>query len=65
MLIDPPARAVPDEIAVKRSDPIYNAHAYLTKIPVAAIVPFIEAYTERGDLVCDMCWAPGSIRTPD
>ena len=39
---------------VKRSDPIYNAHAYLTKIPFAGITPFIEAFTEPGETVLDM-----------
>jgi 16S rRNA G966 N2-methylase RsmD len=38
---------------VKRSDPVYMAHAYLTKIPVAAIEPFIDAFTRPGDLVVD------------
>ncbi len=45
---------IPDEVSVKRSDPIYNAHAYLTKVPVTAIQPFIEAFTEPGDVVLDM-----------
>lgn len=45
---------VPDLVAVRRSDPIYNAHGYLTKIPVTAIVPFIEAFTSVGDVVCDL-----------
>ncbi len=40
-------------IAVRRSDPVYMAHAYLTKVPVAAIAPFIEAFTEPGDVVLD------------
>ena len=40
-------------IAVRRSDPVYMAHAYLTKVPVAAITPFIEAFTEPGDVVLD------------
>ena len=42
-----------DEVAVKRSDPIYNAHGYLTKVPVAAIEPFILAFTDPGDVVLD------------
>ena len=29
------------------------AHAYLTKVPVPAILPFIEAFTRPGDLVVD------------
>lgn len=43
-----------DVLTVKRSDPIYNAHSYLTKVPVGAITPFIEEYTNEGDLVVDM-----------
>jgi 16S rRNA G966 N2-methylase RsmD len=46
-------RTLPELIAVKRSDPVYNAHGYLTKVPVTAIMPFIEAFTEPGDLVID------------
>lgn len=44
---------VPEELAVGRGDPVYMAHAYLTKVPVPAIVPFIEAYTEPGATVVD------------
>src|ERR1700735_5747516 len=36
-----------------RSDPAVRAHGYLTKVPVPAIVPFIEAYTSPGDIVVD------------
>lgn len=50
---------LPDEVAVKRSDPVYNAHAYLTKVPVTAIEPFIEAFTSPGDLVLDMYGGSG------
>lgn len=50
---------IPDEVAVKRSDPVYNAHAYLTKIPVTAIEPFIEAFTRPGDVVLDMYGGSG------
>jgi 16S rRNA G966 N2-methylase RsmD len=45
---------VPESVSVKRSDPIYNAHSYLTKVPVAAIEPFILAFTEPGDTVLDL-----------
>lgn len=44
---------LPDEVGVKRSDPVYAAHAYLTKVPYSAIVPFIEAMTRPGDTVLD------------
>lgn len=44
----------PLEVAVKRSDPIYNAHGYLTKVPVTAIIPFIEVFTDPGETVLDL-----------
>lgn len=48
------ARRIPEEITVRRSDPVYNAHMYLTKVPISAIEPFIEAFTKPGDLVVDV-----------
>jgi hypothetical protein len=37
---------LPPEISVRRSaDPIYMAHGYLTKVPVRAIIPFSDAFT--------------------
>lgn len=45
---------MPAEVRVSRSDPIYNAHGYLTKVPYTAILPFIEALTSPGDLVLDV-----------
>src|SRR5262245_33206055 len=45
--------SMPQDIFVKRSDPVYMAHAYLTKVPLAAIVPFINAFTKPGDVVAD------------
>lgn len=47
------SHGLPPEVSVKRSDPVYMAHAYLTKVPVAGIVPFIEAFTNEGDIVLD------------
>lgn len=44
---------VPEVVDVKRTDQVYAAHAYLTKVPLPAIEPFIEAFTEPGDLVLD------------
>lgn len=44
---------LPDELVVGRGDPVYMAHAYLTKVPVPAIVPFIRAFSGPGDLVVD------------
>ncbi len=45
--------SVPEAIEVKRSDPVYMAHAYLTKVPVPGILPFVEAFTRPGDTVLD------------
>ena len=36
-----------------RTDPIYNCHAYLTKVPIGAIQPFIQTFTEPGEVVVD------------
>ena len=44
---------LPRAVSVKRSDPVYMAHAYLTKVPVTGILPFIEAFTSEGDIVLD------------
>lgn len=46
-------RPVPEEITVGRGDPVYMAHAYLTKVPVPGITPFINAYSQPGDVVAD------------
>ncbi len=51
--LDGVRRKIPELIRVKRSDPVYMAHAYLTKVPVEAITPFIEAFTVPGDVVLD------------
>lgn len=42
-----------ETISVPRTDPVYNCHAYLTKVPIGAIQPFIETFTEPGDVVVD------------
>ena len=47
------ANGLPSMLRVTRSDPVYMAHAHLTKVPVAAIVPFVEAFTEPGHVVLD------------
>jgi 16S rRNA G966 N2-methylase RsmD len=44
---------VREELLVGRGDPVYMAHSYLTKVPVPAIMPFIEAHTSPGDVVVD------------
>lgn len=47
-------RALPDTITAPRTDPIYNCHAYLTKVPIGAIIPFIEFFTKPGEVVADV-----------
>lgn len=44
---------LPDIVRAPRTDAIYACHSYLTKLPVAAIVPFIEGLTRPGDVVVD------------
>jgi 16S rRNA G966 N2-methylase RsmD len=46
--------SLPEMIVAPRTDPIYNAHGYLTKVPVDAILPYINRFTEPGDTVLDM-----------
>ena len=44
---------LPETITVPRTDPIYNCHAYLTKVPIGAIRPFIETFTRPSEVVVD------------
>ena len=44
---------LPETITVPRTDPIYNCHAYLTKVPIGAIQPFIQTFTKPGEVVVD------------
>lgn len=41
------------DVSVGKSDPVYKAHSYHTKVPHLAIVPSILHYTEPGDIVLD------------
>jgi 16S rRNA G966 N2-methylase RsmD len=52
-LVKPDIDSMPETITAPRTDPIYNCHGYLTKVPVAAIEPFIKAFTRPGDVVAD------------
>ncbi|RJQ67303.1 MAG: DNA methylase [Desulfobacteraceae bacterium] len=47
-------KPIPDIVQVPRTDPIYNCHGYLTKVPVNAILPFIEYYSEPNDTIADI-----------
>lgn len=40
-------------ISVTKTASAYRAHSYHTKVPPAAITPFIEAYTNVGDTIVD------------
>ena len=41
------------DVSVEKTDPIYRAHSYHTKVPHLAIVPSILHYTQPGDVVLD------------
>lgn len=45
--------SLPSTVTAPRTDPVYNCHAYLTKVPIAAIVPFIDAFSKPGELIAD------------
>ncbi len=50
----PVIATLPETVTAPRTDAIYNCHAYLTKVPIAAIRPFIEALSAPGDTVADI-----------
>lgn len=41
------------DVSEGKSDPIYNAHTYHTKVPYKAIMRYILHYTKPGDIVFD------------
>lgn len=41
------------DVSVGKTDAIYKAHSYHTKVPYLAIVPSILYYTEPGDIILD------------
>ena len=51
--MSPFAVDLPESLTVPRTDAVYNCHAYLTKVPIGAIRPFIEAFSSPGDVVAD------------
>ena len=53
-LMEPRLDSLPETITAPRTDAVYNCHAYLTKVPVAAIKPFIETFTSRDETVADI-----------
>jgi DNA modification methylase len=42
-----------EDVSVGKSNPLYFAHYYSTKVPPEAIVPYILHYTKPGDIVLD------------
>jgi predicted RNA-binding Zn-ribbon protein involved in translation (DUF1610 family) len=44
---------LPETVKAPRTDPVYNCHGYLTKVPIAAIEPFISTFTQPGETVAD------------
>ena len=52
---------LPETIRVARTDPIYNCHGYLTKVPIGAIQLFIETFTEPGALSANIVETPGTL----
>jgi 16S rRNA G966 N2-methylase RsmD len=51
--VTPDLKNLPEAITAPRTDAIYNCHAYLTKVPVAAIRPFVETFTAPDETVVD------------
>ena len=47
------AESLPERITVAKTSPSYRAHSYHTKVPVEAIIPFIRAFSNPGDTICD------------
>src|SRR5690606_29153051 len=41
------------DVSEGKTDPIYMAHTYHTKVPYKAIMNYIEHYTDEGDIVLD------------
>jgi 16S rRNA G966 N2-methylase RsmD len=51
--MSPNLESLPESITAPRTDAIYNCHGYLTKVPIAAIRPFIETFSEPDETVAD------------
>ncbi|MGI8554107.1 MAG: DNA methyltransferase, partial [Dehalococcoidia bacterium] len=49
------------DVSEGRNDPIFNAHAYHTKVPPKAIMHYILHYTEPGDLIFDGFCGTGMV----
>jgi 16S rRNA G966 N2-methylase RsmD len=51
--VTPHLENLPETITAPRTDAIYNCHGYLTKVPIGAIEPFIDTFTQKGDVIAD------------
>lgn len=47
------------DILGNKTDPVYMAHTYHTKVPHRSIMQFIEHYSETNDLICDVFCGTG------
>jgi len=52
------------DVSEGKTDPLYKAHGYHTKVPNLAIVPSILHYTKPGDIVLDGRFAPRRSPAP-
>jgi adenine-specific DNA methylase len=50
----PKLSSLPETVTAPRTDAVYNCHGYLTKVPIAAIEPFINAFSQPGEVVADL-----------
>jgi 16S rRNA G966 N2-methylase RsmD len=50
---NPDLSRLPDTVTAPRTDPVYNCHGYLTKVPIGAIEPFIQAFSQPGETIAD------------
>lgn len=41
------------DVSEGKSEPIYNAHSYHTKVPPKAITQYLSHYTQEGDIILD------------
>lgn len=49
------------DVSEGKYNSVYRAHSYHTKVPHKAVIPFIEHYTEPGDLILDGFCGTGMV----
>jgi len=52
-LFDAPSGYPPEAVTAPRTGAVYNCHAFLTKVPLGGIEPFIRTFTRAGETVAD------------